>query len=301
MQRATLGFTPTGVGKSRTRAAGRPRRSVHPHGRGEKASLIRSASARAGSPPRAWGKARRRGDQRPRRGFTPTGVGKSRKKFLKSRGGLVHPHGRGEKSWARSTSSRPRGSPPRAWGKARWRSCSGGSPRFTPTGVGKRGWQRKPCPGGQVHPHGRGEKDTRHGRTIFYMGSPPRAWGKDQGCGSGFSQPRFTPTGVGKRSPAQSDLRDGTVHPHGRGEKPGRFGVGEIDDGSPPRAWGKGRRVEQNWVVAGFTPTGVGKRAVDPPDPSPSPVHPHGRGEKPGAAATRTARGGSPPRAWGKG
>ena len=49
-----------------------------------------------------------------------------------------------------------------------------------------------------VHPHVRGESETKRGGDTIYQGSPPRTWGKRSSIASSSSYSGFTPTHVGK-------------------------------------------------------------------------------------------------------
>ncbi len=68
-------FTPTRVGTTSPPPTSRPPNSVHPHARGDDASVFCGRVILSGSPPRAWGRPSqaRRPPARPR--FTPTRVG----------------------------------------------------------------------------------------------------------------------------------------------------------------------------------------------------------------------------------
>ena len=95
-----------------------------------------------------------------------------------------------------------------------------------------------------------------------------------------FLLSRFTPTGVGTMSPSRCHNTSSS--------------------GSPPRAWGQSYAVPQSFCDARFTPTGVGTINCRGIRRSPSPVHPHGRGDN-RVSGRRMRRGrGSPPRAWGQ-
>jgi len=175
---------------------------------------------------------------------------------------------------------RTAGSPPRAWGKGQPGVPHSTARRFTPTGVGKRPYPGASSVSHPVHPHGRGEKGDFGYAYRDIIGSPPRAWGKGGGpipCGCST---RFTPTGVGKSLVrARLSYRE-PVHPHGRGEKASGVSPPTTVDGSPPRAWGKGRHATYRVVKVRFTPTGVGKSTWMPSASALMMVHPHGRGEK---------------------
>jgi len=234
--------------------------SVHPHGRGEKRAPRSPRSRNCGSPPRAWGKVPVEPAPTVNGRFTPTGVGK-RSAGHRARGNPgVHPHGRGEKVQGKLNRRAHCGSPPRAWGKVDALEAHWGRTRFTPTGVGKRRDARDPACAAKVHPHGRGEKGIVVGLAAENVGSPPRAWGKDDHRARGRAVRGFTPTGVGKRSPRSRSMARTAVHPHGRGEKWTRSRRTGDGPGSPPRAWGKVPVEPVSTVNDRFTPTGVGKR-----------------------------------------
>jgi len=213
-------------------------------------------------------------------------------------------YGSPPRAWGKVLHHRPtfllRGSPPRAWGKGLLGARVSGRPGFTPTGVGKSDDEELYAGYTSVHPHGRGEKTIRRGRTGPCRGSPPRAWGKADSSRPRHRAPRFTPTGVGKSARAFRSQPWGPVHPHGRGEKAAGVSPSTTVDGSPPRAWGKGWPPPKAGNPSWFTPTGVGKRVVPERAPGTHWVHPHGRGEKSGGGGGGVAHIGSPPRAWGK-
>src|SRR5207247_1659108 len=148
-------------------------------------------------------------------------VGKTGDSWRRRYATAVHPHVRGEDFrralalWARA------GSPPRAWGRRRPHRCPGI-------------W-------GTVHPHVRGEDANLGGASGKYGRSPPRAWGRLLVLLGVDEVPRFTPTCVGKTSPAARSGSRPSIHPHVRGEDPVWGGRGEFGEGSPPRAWGRRR------------------------------------------------------------
>src|SRR5690606_27982080 len=95
---------------------------------------------------------------------------------------------------------------------------------------------------------------------ALQCGSPPRVWGKQPPFGDCDPERRFTPTRVGKTRSESGKNARSAVHPHACGEN--------MMVCSAPT------RVER------FTPTRVGKTF--------------------GQECSVTARGGSPPRVWGK-
>jgi len=70
--------------------------------------------------------------------------------------------------------------------------------------------------------------------------------------------------------------------------------------GSPPRAWGRRTSGLLRRAVVRFTPTCVGKTPSVSMTASPTPVHPHVRGEDVYRGQPAEAVVGSPPRAWGR-
>src|SRR5205823_3533037 len=109
-----------------------------------------------------------------------------------------------------------------------------------------------------VHPHVRGDIRFLIEGTAPILGSPPRAWGhcrQDAGRPGGI---RFTPTCVGTLLPSAIRITHPPVHPHVRGDIAHRGDTGDMDAGSPPRAWGH-YPPDQNAARLGrFTPTCVG-------------------------------------------
>ncbi len=195
-------------------------------------------------------------------------------------GNTVHPHMRGEDPPRPRSALLPHGSPPHAWG--RLFSCPPD-------------WGTSP-----VHPHMRGE-DARQDHLIRpCLGSPPHAWGRLPNSLTGYSQPRFTPTCVGKTLAAFHFSIVPPVHPHMRGED-GGFELTKLAvNGSPPHAWG--RRTLPNWAsrYSRFTPTCVGKTEAQTHTVPARSVHPHMRGEDPKPTNDKVQRLGSPPHAWGR-
>src|SRR5690606_6069733 len=111
--------------------------------------------------------------------------------------------------------------------------------RFTPTCVGTANRFLTFGPYSSVHPHVRGDGDSRRPVQAGGRGSPPRAWGRRQARTFELRSLRFTPTCVGTASDRRSQSRRGSVHPHVRGDGCTQGGSGGAGRGSPPRAWGR--------------------------------------------------------------
>ena len=52
------------------------------------------------------------------------------------------------------------------------------------------------------------------------------------------------------------------VHPHGRGNNRYDIKALNLEDGSPPRAWGQCQYIISNRLDERFTPTGVGTMPI---------------------------------------
>ena len=131
-------------------------------------------------------------------------------------------------------------------------------------------------------------------------GSPPRAWGRRVGVFYVMSAQRFTPTCVGtaKSLTVSGSLK--TVHPHVRGD--GKTPRCPMDNrhGSPPRAWGRQKKIKKIKRSLRFTPTCVGTASFPPPLLLLGSVHPHVRGDGVTPCRSVLPAVGSPPRAWGR-
>src|SRR5258706_2872663 len=73
-------------------------------------------------------------------------------------------------------------------------------------------------------------------------GSPPPAWGRLRPSRRLHLTRRFTPTRVGTTTCVRSWAAIATVHPHVRGDDNGDAVRTRQFNGSPPPAWGRGRR-----------------------------------------------------------
>src|SRR3990172_7286095 len=90
---------------------------------------------------------------------------------------------------------------------------------------------------------------------------------------------RFTPTRVGTTTPHPNSRRYIPVHPHARGDDGVHRTPCASKSGSPPRAWGRPRRIPTHVDTSRFTPTRVGTTASTAPHAPRNPVHPHARGD----------------------
>ena len=277
------------------------------------------AQMRSGSPPRAWGGPpwAPPGSAGPR--LTPTCVGRTLAPAACGSSGPAHPHVRGEDWRDVLDSTETPGSPPRAWGGPLGGDGFGRCQRLTPTCVGRtsgRG-RRRLC--ATAHPHVRGEDGVLTEAEGRQFGSPPRAWG---GRIPGLIVPprlRLTPTCVGRTGESPRIVREGSAHPHVRGEDSTPRPRPRGPSGSRPRAWGGHRRQALRRRLRRLTPTCVGRTldegvGLDSPRLTPTCVgrtacdhatgehleaHPHVRGEDATGVSADGMWRGSPPRAWG--
>ena len=181
--------------------------------------------------------------------------------------------------------------------------------------------RRLPVPLQSNRPHVWGENCQIAMPVFTPHGSSPRGWGKHITTPEEAKAIRFTPTRVGKTSPASLVRMPPPVHPHAGGENQSSSTKIRVTYGSPPRGWGKlqaARRAPVSCAVhphAGggkpvstfcaplrirFTPTRVGKTASGWPGKTDLPVHPHAGGENCGVLCPSVGISGSPPRVWGK-
>ncbi|BAS27305.1 hypothetical protein LIP_1456 [Limnochorda pilosa] len=191
------GFTPTRVGITSWRPAGRTSPSVHPHARGDHELPRVGLAVGTGSPPRAWGSLPVMEDDESEVRFTPTRVGITVSSAPALLDLPVHPHARGDHVLPFLVLQALVGSPPRAWG-SRTPDAVGVPVRgFTPTRVGiTPSRPRSPRPS-SVHPHAPGDHQCWGRIFLRRTGSPPRAWGSRLSIRPDRQRARFTPTRVG--------------------------------------------------------------------------------------------------------
>ena len=251
--------TPTCVGKTGAHRGGASKTQKHPHVRGEDNIDGCRVGTETETPPRAWGRPRRVRPLSVKMRNTPTCVGKTNGAMVTH---LLKPE-----------------TPPRAWGRhplvpqALW---GGGN---TPTCVGKTQWcGRGPGQSGK-HPHVRGE-DRRPLKAPAAAGeTPPRAWGRQEAVKAAKPSARNTPTCVGKTLARLIVDLLVEKHPHVRGEDAGMSAKKTATRETPPRAWGRPRRLFMPTQHRGNTPTCVGKTVASFICWSAIQKHPHVRGE----------------------
>jgi len=132
----------------------------------------------------------------------------------------------------------------------------------------------------QVHPHVRGENDSRAGWGCFSHGTPPRAWGKPNNVTTFAAFFRYTPTCVGKTSGnRRTDISRCGTPPRAWGKRTQLSASGMSREGTPPRAWGKQPALIVWLSDCRYTPTCVGKTNPSYEEAYTEKVHPHVRGE----------------------
>ena len=136
-------FIPTRAGKIYVSRAGRRKRPVHPHSRGENPHTDGFLSSGGGSSPLARGKYAGVVKLLLNQGFIPTRAGKIDLAGRMADVSWVHPHSRGENSASSLANSEVYGSSPLARGKSGRRPGPGIADRFIPTRAGKIGHQRR--------------------------------------------------------------------------------------------------------------------------------------------------------------
>ncbi len=150
-----------------------------------------------------------------------------------------------------------------------------------------------------VHPHACGEHFGYAGSSQITCGSSPRMWGTRPAVRAVVERERFIPTHVGNTGCPGARPGVPPVHPHARGEHTAETTAARRKIGSSPRTWGTLSRLPGYKVRRRFIPTHVGNTSRDDSETWLTPVHPHARGEHPGAIPMRRATSGSSPRTWG--
>ena len=213
----------------------------------------------SGSPPRARGKggSLRHGDWPA--GITPACAGKSFQNRAQTLKFVDHPRVRGEKTQNRLTRCFARGSPPRARGKDHFKCPLVYLFRITPACAGKSSFWLVAFVRLKDHPRVRGEKPHLIDKIAPYVGSPPRARGKEVEKHNGIIERGITPACAGKRAITRKKKPTAQDHPRVRGEKTAKARCNPSDKGSPPRARGKELDVTDQLVDIGITPACAGK------------------------------------------
>jgi len=129
-------FIPTVVGNATIRTAIIRKRTVHPHGRGERTRHLGQDGSIRGSSPRSWGTQRLEPGLIRAHRFIPTVVGNALRRFSAFVREPVHPHGRGERTKVSAKNVADTGSSPRSWGTHIRIFADSENLRFIPTVVG---------------------------------------------------------------------------------------------------------------------------------------------------------------------
>ena len=134
-----------------------------------------------------------------------------------------------------------------------------------------------------VHPHVRGEHDRIGVAGVWCCGSSPRPWGTRTQTAECRTMRRFIPTSVGNTYMTNEARPDISVHPHVRGEHSQANQTGGTYRGSSPRPWGTLGQTVGKRLTGRFIPTSVGNTCIFACFLLSTSVHPHVRGEHPGA------------------
>ena len=150
-----------------------------------------------------------------------------------------------------------------------------------------------------VHPHARGELESKHINTFHGNGSSPRSWGTQRVVQPLQHVCRFIPTLVGNSTQALLFVPGFPVHPHARGELNNPHVRALADAGSSPRSWGTLHPLFAVVHSSRFIPTLVGNSSNHSARATINSVHPHARGELRSISTIYREYTGSSPRSWG--
>ena len=169
--------------------------------------------------------------------------------------------------------------PPRAWGRHPPHRPDSGPVGNTPTSVGKTPARQSAPRPSRKHPHERGEDVRPSLTTGTGLETPPRAWGRRRSMDFSTVLTGNTPTSVGKTWLLVVALTRYKKHPHERGEDSSPTGTPKCCGETPPRAWGRRKKIIKAARIRGNTPTSVGKTVPPTFVTAPPGKHPHERGE----------------------
>jgi len=150
----------------------------------------------------------------------------------------VHPHIRGEYSIRKSRTPSLSGSSPHPWGILSSPNSFLWMVRFIPTSVGNTSMGHTCIHTHSVHPHIRGEYDSRRIASSRACGSSPHPWGIQGIYPLCQMVNRFIPTSVGNTTTIFLNQRLTAVHPHIRGEYMIDLIAVICFSGSSPHPWG---------------------------------------------------------------
>ena len=147
----------------------------------------------------------------------------------------------------------------------------------------------------EKHPHVRGEDIVVPNLRRGEPETPPRAWGRQDGAAGTALREGNTPTCVGKTWAISVRAWLWRKHPHVRGEDDAGNATAFLFTETPPRAWGRPRRIALLRLPRRNTPTCVGKTGSTGMIPGTAWKHPHVRGEdRHGTTATERLSGNTP-------
>ena len=214
-----LRFIPADAGNRPQHPPPKPRRPVHPRGRGEQAAEVKKKQLESGSSPRTRGTAHiNHGSHIPIR-FIPADAGNRGARQRSSTKRSVHPRGRGEQPSASVAITSIFGSSPRTRGTGHHQCTQARSLRFIPADAGNSSEAPISSASCSVHPRGRGEQHQSHRLLPELNGSSPRTRGTGPSQVQQADGCRFIPADAGNRPPPAAGAATAPVHPRGRGEQ----------------------------------------------------------------------------------
>ena len=272
----------------------------HPHVCGEDCRASSFSGVGSETPPRVWGRLSASKAASISCGNTPTCVGKTVLGEDPEAACLKHPHVCGEDGLLSIFVGALWETPPRVWGRLFFPRSSQHRGRNTPTCVGKTKGVSVGREHEEKHPHVCGEDNAQSANVAALAETPPRVWGRPFTASIFQPSSRNTPTCVGKTTSQRVDQATYKKHPHVCGEDKAAVPPRNKNSETPPRVWGRLRRIRQNIITYGNTPTCVGKTPDVVHSVSGDRKHPHVCGED-GRWWRLSPRGAeTPPRVWGR-
>ena len=256
-------LTPANAGTTRYVAMAARRHGAHPRECGDDLTGGVAPPLTRGSPPRMRGRRGRRRERRAVRWLTPANAGTTAEYSAEGYFKEAHPRECGDDVGGMREIAKLHGSPPRMRGRRpAGRACGRGT-RLTPANAGTTICRGRWWPAARAHPRECGDDDQRTDREKLVEGSPPRMRGRLGSWCAGVAGWGLTPANAGTTSDGPGRPVDPGAHPRECGDDAGRYGLANMDGGSPPRMRGRRCSAALTGCARRLTPANAGTTLVD--------------------------------------